>query len=396
MSVLTINKLTASVGAEVTGLDSDLLATDDALGRAVLDALEDNGVLVFPGLGLDPEAQVAFCRRLGAIDHSSDGHHPIAGIYPVTLDKSKNSSADYLRATFDWHIDGCTPTNDECPQKATVLSAKQVAERGGETEFANSYAAYEAFSDEEKQRFGALRVVHSLEASQRRVHPDPSPELVAKWRSRPTHEHPLVWTHRSGRKSLVLGASADYLRATFDWHIDGCTPTNGECPQKATVLSAKQVADRGGETEFANSYAAYEAFSEDEKERFGALRVMHSLEASQRRVHADPSPELLAKWRSRPTHEHPLVWTHRSGRKSLVLGASADYVVGMGLDEGRALLADLLDRATRRDLVYSHRWSVGDTVIWDNNGVLHRAAPYDRESPREMLRTTVLGDEPIQ
>jgi alpha-ketoglutarate-dependent taurine dioxygenase len=265
----------------VTGLDSDLLATDDALGRAVLDALEDNGVLVFPGLGLDPEAQVAFCRRLGAIDHSSDGHHPIAGIYPVTLDKSKNSSADYLRATFDWHIDGCTPTNDECPQKATVLSAKQVAEQGGETEFANSYAAYEAFSDEEKQRFGALRVVHSLEASQRRVHPDPSPELVAKWRSRPTHEHPLVWTHRSGRKSLVLGASAD-------------------------------------------------------------------------------------------------------------------YVVGMDLDEGRALLAELLDRATQPDLVYSHRWSVGDTVIWDNNGVLHRAAPYDPDSPREMLRTTVLGDEPIQ
>jgi alpha-ketoglutarate-dependent taurine dioxygenase len=236
---------------------------------------------VFPELGLQPEAQVAFCRKLGEIDHSSDGHHPVAGIYPVTLDKSKNASAAYLRATFDWHIDGCTPTNDEPPQKATVLSAKQVAERGGETEFANSYAAYEAFSDDEKRRFGALRVVHSLEASQRRVH-------------------------------------------------------------------------------------------------------------------ADPSPELVAKWRSRPTHEHPLVWTHRSGRRSLVLGASADYVVGMDRDEGRALLADLLDRATQADLVYSHSWSVGDTVIWDNNGVLHRAAPYDPDSPREMLRTTVLGDEPIQ
>ncbi|MGV0607056.1 TauD/TfdA dioxygenase family protein [Mycolicibacterium sp. XJ1904] len=281
MSLLTINKLTASVGAEVTDVDSDALAHDDALGATILDALEDNGVLVFPGLGLTPEAQVAFCRRLGEIDHSSDGHHPVAGIYPVTLDKSKNASADYLRATFDWHIDGCTPTNDECPQKATVLSAKQVAETGGETEFANSYAAYEAFTDNEKERFGALRVVHSLEASQRRVTPDPSPELVAKWRSRPTHEHPLVWTHRSGRKSLVLGASAD-------------------------------------------------------------------------------------------------------------------YVVGMDVDEGRALLAELLDRATQPQLVYSHRWSVGDTVIWDNNGVLHRAAPYDPNSPREMLRTTVLGDEPIQ
>src|ERR1700753_4412005 len=169
MGLLTITKLTESVGAEVTGLDPGSLASDDPVGEAVLDALEDNGVLVFRGLQLNPEAQVAFCRRLGEIDHSSDGHHPVPGIYPITLDKSKNASAGYLKATFDWHIDGCTPTGDECPQKATLLSAVAVAERGGETEFANSYAAYEALSEAEKKRFGALRVVHSLEASQRRI-----------------------------------------------------------------------------------------------------------------------------------------------------------------------------------------------------------------------------------
>lgn len=281
MSLLTITKLTDSVGAEVTGLDTAALAHDDSVGEAVLDALEDNGVLVFRGLYLDPAAQVAFCGHLGEVDHSSDGHHPVPGIYPITLDKSKNASAAYLKATFDWHIDGCTPLGDECPQKATVLSAVRVAERGGETEFANSYAAYDALTDDEKRRFGALRVVHSLEASQRRVYPDPSPELVARWRSRRTHEHPLVWTHRSGRKSLVLGASAD-------------------------------------------------------------------------------------------------------------------YVVGMDVDEGRALLEELLQRATVPERVYSHGWSIGDTVIWDNRGVLHRAAPYDPDSSREMLRTTVLGDEPIQ
>ena len=79
-----------------------------------------------------------------------------------------------------------------------------------------------------------------------------------------------------------------------------------------------------------------------------------------------------------------------------MLGASADYVVGMELDEGRALLEELLRRATVADNVYSHNWAVGDTVIWDNRGVLHRAAPYDPTSQREMLRTTVLGDEPIE
>ncbi|MDT5118703.1 MAG: hypothetical protein QOE30_4442 [Mycobacterium sp.] len=281
MSLLTITKLSESVGAEVTGLDPAHLTANDPVGEAILDALEDNGVLVFRGLRLEPEAQVAFCRRLGEIDYSSDGHHPVAGIYPITLDKSKNSSAAYLKATFDWHIDGCTPTGDDCPQKATVLSAVQVAEWGGETEFANSYAAYDALTDEEKDHFGRLRVVHSLEASQRRITPD-------------------------------------------------------------------------------------------------------------------PTPEQLARWRSRRTHEHPLVWTHRSGRRSLVLGASADYVAGMDLEDGRALLAELLERATVPENVYSHNWSVGDTVIWDNQGVLHRAAPYAPNSQREMLRTTVLGDEPIQ
>jgi alpha-ketoglutarate-dependent sulfate ester dioxygenase len=281
MSLLTITKLTDSVGAEVAGLDPASLAHDDSVGQSVLDALEDNGVLIFRGLQLDPQAQVAFCRRLGEIDHSADGHHPVPGIYPITLDKSKNASAAYLKATFDWHIDGCTPLNDECPQRATLLSAVQVAEWGGETQFANSYAAYDALTENEQARFASVRVVHSLEASQQRVYPDPTPEQVARWRARPTHEHPLVWTHRSGRKSLVLGASAD-------------------------------------------------------------------------------------------------------------------YIVGMDRDEGRALLDELLERATLADKIYSHSWSIGDTVIWDNRGVLHRAAPYDPESQREMLRTTVLGDEPIE
>ena len=77
-----------------------------------------------------------------------------------------------------------------------------------------------------------------------------------------------------------------------------------------------------------------------------SLRVVHTIEASQRLVNNDPSPEELALWRSRPTKEHPLVWTHQSGRRSLVLGATASHVFGMDLDEGRALLAELLARAT--------------------------------------------------
>jgi alpha-ketoglutarate-dependent taurine dioxygenase len=164
----------------------------------------------------------------------------------------------------------------------------------------------------------------------------------------------------------------------------------------ATVLSAHAVAASGGETEFASTYAAYDALSEDEQEEYLQLRVVHSFEASQRLVNPDPSPEELAMWRKRPAKVHPLVWRHRSGRRSLVLGATASHVDGMDVDEGRALLLDLLDRSTAPERVYRHEWQVGDLVIWDNRGVLHRACRYDAASARDMHRTTIAGDEAIQ
>jgi alpha-ketoglutarate-dependent taurine dioxygenase len=123
---------------------------------------------------------------------------------------------------------------------------------------------------------------------------------------------------------------------------------------------------------------------------------VHTIEASQRSANPDPSPEQVAMWRSRPAKEHPLIWRHRSGRRSLVIGATADHVVGMDADESRALLDELLERATTPDRVHRHEWSVGDLVIWDNRGVLHRACRYDETSPRDMHRTTLSGDEAIQ
>jgi alpha-ketoglutarate-dependent taurine dioxygenase len=104
----------------------------------------------------------------------------------------------------------------------------------------------------------------------------------------------------------------------------------------------------------------------------------------------------LAQWREKPDKEHPLVWRHRSERRSLVIGVTADHVVGRDLEEGRALLDHLLARATRPERVYRHEWMVGDLVIWDNTGVMHRVTPYDLSSEREMHRTTMSGDEPIR
>jgi alpha-ketoglutarate-dependent taurine dioxygenase len=276
MPTLTTEPLAATVGAEVVGVDRDQLLDDDAFPEWCLDALEAKGVLVFRGMHLDDEAQLAFSARLGPVEILGRAGRP--EIFRVTLDPAKNPSAVYLRGTFDWHIDGCT---DDIPIMATILTAHVVAASGGETEFASTYAAYDDLTDDEKARFASVRVVHTIEASQRLHNPDPTPEEVELWRRRPPKVHPLVWEHRSGRRSLVLGAT-----------------TAG--------------------------------------------------------------------------------------------------VEGMDDVAGRALLDELLARATTPDRVYRHRWEVGDMVIWDNRGVLHRVCPYDARSGRDMHRTTLSGDEPIR
>jgi alpha-ketoglutarate-dependent taurine dioxygenase len=276
VTTLVVERLEATVGAEVRGLTPEQLLHDDGLPAAVMQTLEENGVLVFPELCADDETQVAFTKRLDDVGKAEPAPPP--SIYVVSLDPTRSHTASYTRGTFNWHIDGA---QDAVPTKATVLSAHVVSATGGETEFASTYAAYDDLSEEEKERVEGLRVVHSFEASQRLAHPDPSPEEVARWRERPDKEHPLVWRHRSGRRSLVIGVTAD-------------------------------------------------------------------------------------------------------------------HVVGMDRDEGRALLADLLARATTPDRVYRHSWSVGDLVIWDNTGVMHRVEPYDASSAREMHRTTMSGDEPIR
>jgi alpha-ketoglutarate-dependent taurine dioxygenase len=186
-------------------------------------------------------------------------------------------------------------------------------------------------------------------------------------------------------------ASAEYLKGTFSWHIDD---TTNKVPAKATTLTARQIAEVGGRTEFASTYAAYENLSEYEKKRYEGLRVVHSFEAAQRTVYPDPSDEQVALWRRLPQNESSLVWERRDGRRSLVIGATADHVVGMDSEAGRSLLDELLAWTTQKQFSYLHEWEVGDLVLWDNTGILHRAEAYDPESGRLMQRTTIAGDEP--
>jgi alpha-ketoglutarate-dependent taurine dioxygenase len=185
--------------------------------------------------------------------------------------------------------------------------------------------------------------------------------------------------------------AAEYLKGTFNWHIDD---TTSAVPAKATMLTARHVAMTGGGTEFANTFAAYENLPEWERKRYADLRVVHSFEASQRLVNPDPSAKELAAWRSLPTQETALVWRRRDGRRSLVIGANADHIVGMAPAESRALLDDLLTWTTQERFCYTHDWQVGDVVVWDNTAILHRALPYEASSERTLHRTTIAGDEP--
>ena len=277
MSTVSLEKLAATVGAEVVGADHDLLLDDLAMPDWTLESLDANGVVVFRDLHLDDATQVAFSKRLGRVE-TFNMKDQLPEIFVVTLDRDKNPTAQYLKGTFYWHIDGMTE----------------------------------------------------------------------------------------------------------------------DIPILATLLSAHAVAGEGGETEFASTYQAYDDLTEEELERFSSIRVVHTIEAAQRTFNHDPSPEEVEMWRKRPAKEHPLIWQHDSGRRSLVLGATADHIAGMDVDEGRALLADLLARATGPDRVYRHEWQVGDLVIWDNTGVLHRALPYDPTSPRDMHRTTLYGKEAVK
>lgn len=262
--------LKEGIGTEIRTNVESLLSAEVAAG--VRELLVERGVLVFKQLRLSDEQQVSFARQLGSLREEGE-----KGIYKITLDKAANDRRDYLKGSFLWHIDG---THDNVPPFASLLTGITLSETGGHTEFANSYLAYETLPQEMKERIDHLKVVHSVEVSMTRADVPPT-------------------------------------QANLDF------------------------------------------------------------------------------WRSLPDKTHNLVWTHKSGRKSLVIGCHASHIEGMPKEEGEKLLQELLDWTTQPKFVYRHEWTPGDLLIWDNTGVLHRVEPYPLDCGRMMHRTTLLGEEPF-
>jgi alpha-ketoglutarate-dependent taurine dioxygenase len=190
-----------------------------------------------------------------------------------------------------------------------------------------------------------------------------------------------------------INTEPEYVLGTFFYHMDGM-PIQNIPPPKATLLSARVVAPKGGQTEFASTRAAYEGLSAAQKAELEGLRVLHSARAGVRRVF-ESEAELAEIRVGSVAGARPLVWTSSSGRKSLLIGETADRIIGMPLAEGRALLARLLEWAGQPDFSYSHQWQEGDLVMWNNCGALHRVIPYDRNSGRMMHRTSLAGVEAV-
>lgn len=260
------------IGSRILADKAALLSGDYA--AQIMDILEQRGVLVFPEIHFTDDEQIAFTQTLGTFARELRGEE----IYKITLDSGQNATAEYLKGAFFWHFDGFM---SPMPIRASLLSSKVLSPPGtGNTEFANTYAAYEALLDEDKQHLEGLTAVHALAATQLDVTPEPSYEQWKQWRA-------------IGRKEL------------------------------------------------------------------------------------------------------PLVWAHRSGRKSLVIGNSAHNILNYDPLDGEELLIRLRDLATGPDFTYSHEWKVGDLVMWDNTGSLHRATYYPLDCGRMLHRTKLEGDEPI-
>ena len=173
------------------------------------------------------------------------------------------------------------------------------------------------------------------------------------------------------------------------WHTDSSFK---HTPAKCSLLSARELPSSGpmggGETEFADLRAAWDALPDARKRKLQGLVVEHSIFRSRSQLgFADFNDEI---YKQVPPVPQALVRHHRySGRTSLYLASHASHVIGWPVEEGRALIEELIAFATEPQFVYQHRWTVGDLVMWDNRCTMHRGRPYDDTQRRVLHRTTV-------
>jgi alpha-ketoglutarate-dependent 2,4-dichlorophenoxyacetate dioxygenase len=178
----------------------------------------------------------------------------------------------------------------------------------------------------------------------------------------------------------VLVAKANAL-----WHTDSSFK---KTPALASVLTARVLPEDGGNTEFTSTRLAWERLPSDMQERLKDAVATHSYANSRDQIHPDLATEI--ERRALPPVRWRLNWRNpANGRRALYVASHAYAIDDMDERDARQLLAQLLDEATRREFVYSHKWRQGDAVMWDNRAMLHRGRPWDYGRERTMVRTTI-------
>lgn len=178
-------------------------------------------------------------------------------------------------------------------------------------------------------------------------------------------------------------------RGNQQWHSDS---SYKRITSKASALRAHTLPSSGGETQFADMRSAYDALDTARKDWLADKLVVHDFAYSHGK-----SVDLMtdAERASLPPVAHPVVRIHEeTGRKSLFVGRHASHIVGEDVERSRSLLRELTESACQPPRIFTHRWQVGDLVIWDNRYVLHRGRPWPPDEPRILFRTTVACDDP--
>lgn len=175
------------------------------------------------------------------------------------------------------------------------------------------------------------------------------------------------------------------------WHSDSSFK---KVPAMASLLSAREIPPVGGETQFASMRVAWERLPEVTRRLLEGKVAVHSFVYSRGLVDGDLMPPDHAA-QVPPVRQALVRVNPANGRKAFYVGSHACEIDGMPTAEARALLRELREAATRPELVYTHRWQVGDLVMWDNRCALHRGRPWDESRYRRVMhRTTVAGEGP--
>ena len=180
------------------------------------------------------------------------------------------------------------------------------------------------------------------------------------------------------------------MKGNEGWHTDS---TYMPLAAKASMLMALVVPPEGGETEFADMRAAYDALDEDTQHELETLSAHHSLYYSQEKAGYKHRTDNVYGFHDKGAPLRPIIKTHpETGRKSIYTGRHAYGIAGMSEADSESLLARLMADACRSPRTYPHRWTVGDLAVWDNRCLMHRARPYNTDYPRALRASRISGE----